>query len=236
MCSSAPINAATIPENQSSFGDLIREIVCEELQKFRTPVAQTPVASVAELVRDEIRHAFSTAGPDDEHRPMSYAEALRRSPPGTLPPYHPVPTAPWSPPQEQILSRTPSQPTYQVPSTAPWTSSQEGRLRRVGEKSRCSLCILPRMQKEKRGRASHNDLLIVQVFLGVTTVIEQPSSAQRLLPSQPRSKVQRRTVARSARCLRPPRYRCSLSLLLPDCSATSPGYAGTIRAPHFYAR
>ncbi|KAH7964051.1 hypothetical protein HPB51_027708 [Rhipicephalus microplus] len=62
---------------------------------------------------------------------MSYADALRRSPSGTSPPYHPVPTAPWSPPQEQTLSRPPSQPTYHQASTAaPWTSSQEGRLRR----------------------------------------------------------------------------------------------------------
>ncbi|KAH8041718.1 hypothetical protein HPB51_017520 [Rhipicephalus microplus] len=76
MSGSVPINAAAIPENQSSLRDLIREIVCEELQKFRTTVAQTPVASVAGLVRDEIRHAFSTAGPDDKHRPTSYADAL----------------------------------------------------------------------------------------------------------------------------------------------------------------
>ncbi|KAH8023288.1 hypothetical protein HPB51_011731 [Rhipicephalus microplus] len=131
MSSSAPINAAAIPEDQSSLRDLIREIVREELQKFRNPVAQTPVASVAELVRHEIRHAFSTAGPGDEHRPMSYADAVRRSPSGTSPPYHPVPTAPWSPRQEQTLSRPPSQPTYHQASTAaPWTSSQEGRLRR----------------------------------------------------------------------------------------------------------
>ncbi|KAH8035088.1 hypothetical protein HPB51_004329 [Rhipicephalus microplus] len=131
MSSSAPINVAAIPEDQSSLRDLIREIVREELQKFRNPVAQTPVASVAELVRDEIRHAFSTAGPGDEHRPMSYADALRRSPSGTSRPYHPVPTAPWSPRQEQTLSRPPSQSTYHQASTAaPWTSSQKGRLRR----------------------------------------------------------------------------------------------------------
>ncbi|KAH8009626.1 hypothetical protein HPB51_018894 [Rhipicephalus microplus] len=80
MSSSAPINAAAIPENQSSLRGLIREIVRKELQNFTTPVAQTPVASVAEVVCDEIRQAFSIAGPDDEHCPMSYADALRRSP------------------------------------------------------------------------------------------------------------------------------------------------------------
>ncbi|KAH8038998.1 hypothetical protein HPB51_004676 [Rhipicephalus microplus] len=94
MASNVSINATAIrSESQSSLPDLIRDISREELQKLRTAVAETPIASVVEVVRDEIHQAFSTAGPDAQQRPMSYAGVLRRPPPAMPTPYCQVPIA-----------------------------------------------------------------------------------------------------------------------------------------------
>ncbi|XP_049271383.1 fatty acid synthase [Rhipicephalus sanguineus] len=133
MSSSAPISAVSMTfENQSALRDLIREIVREELQKLRTPVVETPIASVVEVVRDEIRQAFSAADPDAEQRPMSYAAAVRRPPLAkpSPPTYRQPPVAPWSPPQDETLRRPPVLPYRQPSTTAPWAAPQDEMFRR----------------------------------------------------------------------------------------------------------
>ncbi|KAH8009224.1 hypothetical protein HPB51_013413 [Rhipicephalus microplus] len=83
------------------------------------------MASVAQVVRDEIRQAFSTADPAPEQCPMTYAAALRSSPPAP-PSYYPPPaTVPWSPPQGETSWCPSIQPPYdQSSSGLPWPSSR----------------------------------------------------------------------------------------------------------------
>lgn len=63
LSSSNPVNAAMTVNTWSSLCYLIREIVREEIQKLATPAVQPPVASVAEVIRDEIRQAFLVSQP-----------------------------------------------------------------------------------------------------------------------------------------------------------------------------
>lgn len=76
---SNPVNAAAITVNtRSSLCDLIREIVGEEIQKLATLTVQPLVASVAEVIRDEIRQAFSSPNLNPEPHLLNYASAVRR--------------------------------------------------------------------------------------------------------------------------------------------------------------
>lgn len=136
LSTSTTINAAALtPEYQSSLRELIREIVREEVHRILTPTQDRPMASIAEVVRDEIRQAFPAAGLQDHQRPMSYAAAVKcPAPVTTTPPYHQPPTAnPWSPPQAEALRRAPVIPmqSYRQPSfAAPWSTPQNDPTRR----------------------------------------------------------------------------------------------------------
>ncbi|KAH6934607.1 hypothetical protein HPB50_025693 [Hyalomma asiaticum] len=121
-------------DNQSSLRDLIREIVREEIQKLRSPEVSTPVVSVAEIVRDEIRQAFSAGDAGQEQRPVSYADAVQRPLAVTpIPPYRQPPRAtPWPSPQEAVR-HPPIEPMpsyHQPPSTALRSPPQEEAWRR----------------------------------------------------------------------------------------------------------
>lgn len=85
--SAAAQNATT---SESSLRELIRSILREELQTLVAPSTEPAVASVAEVVRQELRQAFSSPAPCPESRPLSYADAVRRPPP-------PPPTTPFHP-------------------------------------------------------------------------------------------------------------------------------------------
>ncbi|KAH6935377.1 hypothetical protein HPB50_005406 [Hyalomma asiaticum] len=112
-----PINAAAMTvDHHSSLRDVIREIVREEIQKLRPSVMGTPVASVAEIVRDEIRHAFSAG---DAGHPSRNAG---RCPPPAMPvPLYRQPLTPRSSPQQGALRHAPvvPMPSYRPPQCRP---------------------------------------------------------------------------------------------------------------------
>lgn len=100
---SAPISVAasttaTTPD-EGSLRQLIREIVQEEVKKLVAKPNDCAIASVTEVVRQEIRQALSLPEPNTSTPRASYADVVRRQPANVPTPHqyhqqHP-PTAPW---------------------------------------------------------------------------------------------------------------------------------------------
>ncbi|KAH8039403.1 hypothetical protein HPB51_006423 [Rhipicephalus microplus] len=76
---------------------MIREVLREDLWALFIPPTQPPIASVAEIVRQELREAFTPPAPNPEPHPATYADAVRRPPPSfVVTPFQPRPAAaPW---------------------------------------------------------------------------------------------------------------------------------------------
>lgn len=80
--STASTQAAVLTAaNDSSLRDLVRSIVQEELGKLSGSCTQPAVASIAQVVREEIRQAIAPPEPREEVLEMSYANALARQVP-----------------------------------------------------------------------------------------------------------------------------------------------------------
>lgn len=120
--------AAVTVTDEGSLRRLIRDIVQEEIKKLTATPNECTAASVAEVVRQEIRQAlsapeaslqtqeirkaFSAPEPSLQTRPLSYADVVRRPPPPMpTPQYHQQspPASPWyrrEPPMRPPLRRT----------------------------------------------------------------------------------------------------------------------------------
>lgn len=102
------VHAATLsPANENSLRDLVRSIVQEELRKLTTSSSQPAIATIAEVVREEIRQAIVPPEPSQEVLQVSYANALGR--PSSARPSFPTQRKPPS----GAWSRT--EPTFQPP-------------------------------------------------------------------------------------------------------------------------
>lgn len=102
-----PISAAAQGVDQPSLREMIRVILREELRALGITPTESPVVSVAEVVRQELRQAFSSPPPCPEARPLSYADVVRRPPPSPeVPPFQPrtVPVPWW---QRESVRRPP---------------------------------------------------------------------------------------------------------------------------------
>lgn len=96
--SATAVTAVTTPDERS-LRQLIREIVQEEVKKLVATPNDCAIASVTEVVRQEIRQALSLPEPNSDTVKPSYADIVRRQPSNGPPPqqYHQPqpPTAPW---------------------------------------------------------------------------------------------------------------------------------------------
>lgn len=90
--------AAVMVTDEDSLRRIIREIVQEEMKKLTAAPSESTAASVAEVVRQEIRQAFSAPDPNPQTRPLSYADVVRRPPPPVPTPQYvqqSPPASPW---------------------------------------------------------------------------------------------------------------------------------------------
>lgn len=125
-------SAALVTGDESCLRQLIRQIVREEIAKENarlTPPHEFPVASVAEVVRQELRQVLAPSEPRTElsyqPNPYSYADAVRRPSPSE-PPYQPN-TYSHADAVYRPLSSLPSPQYRQRPPVAAWAQREPVR-------------------------------------------------------------------------------------------------------------
>ncbi|XP_049270134.1 uncharacterized protein LOC119385971 [Rhipicephalus sanguineus] len=78
-CTSAGVYSAGVPDNLDTLRELVRSVVRVELRKLQSPDV-APELSIADVVREEIRHAIREPQSDaiPTRRAVTYSEVLRR--------------------------------------------------------------------------------------------------------------------------------------------------------------